>query len=61
MVSREEFEKQIMAPIVAGVGEAQRLALQKYGFRFEVQIDWALTEGKFDDEAPAEPSGGFGG
>lgn len=50
MVKRTEFEKELMKHIIPAIGHAQDVIEAKWGFRFEVNIDWHVTEGKFEDE-----------
>jgi len=50
MVKRAEFEKELMKHIVPAVTHAQDVIEAKWGFRFEVNMDWHVTKGKFEDE-----------
>jgi hypothetical protein len=55
-ITREEFEKMIAKHIVPAINKAQDEAEEKYGIRFEVEIDWHITKGQFKDL----PTEGYG-
>lgn len=57
MVKRNTFEKELLAIIVPAVGHAQDVMASKYGVKFEIQVDWQLTTGHFEDEEKAGVGG----
>ena len=59
MVKRAKFEKELINLVAPALTHAQDVMETKYGFRFEIQVDWHLTKGKFEDEPTGR--GGIGG
>lgn len=61
MVKRDEFEKELIEMVAPAVTHAQDIMKEKYGFRFEIKIDWHLTKGSFEDEPTHDEGISFGG
>jgi len=59
MVKRAEFERELISIVAPAINRAQDVLEAKYGVRFEVNVDWHLTKGKFEDEPPK--GSGIGG
>lgn len=61
MVKRAEFEKELIELVAPAINHAQDVMKAKYGFLFEINIDWHVVKGRFEDEPTSSEGISFGG